>query len=93
MLYHCAVGVLAEPACSEQLWGLNVVENWNATNDFMCYGRQGEPATNGREPQEVVTLPLQLPQNCLMLINTMPLERTIERKGLWVSHLAPSPSF
>ena len=29
--------------------GLNVVENcenWNATNDFICYGRQGELATN-----------------------------------------------
>jgi TnpA family transposase len=25
--------------------GLNVVENWNATNDFICYGRQGELAT------------------------------------------------
>ena len=21
--------------------GLNVVENWNATNDFICYGRWG----------------------------------------------------
>lgn len=29
--------------------GLNVVENWNATNDFICYGRQGEFATNSRE--------------------------------------------
>ena len=26
--------------------GLNVVENWNATNDFICYGRQGELATS-----------------------------------------------
>ena len=31
--------------------GLNVVENWNATNDFICYGRQGELATNSREQQ------------------------------------------
>jgi TnpA family transposase len=42
--------------------GLNVVENWNATNDFICYGRQGELATNSREQQEVVTLSLQLLQ-------------------------------
>jgi TnpA family transposase len=63
--------------------GLNVVENWNATNDFICYGRQGELATNSREQQEVVTLSLQLLQNCLMLINTILVERTIEEEGLW----------
>jgi TnpA family transposase len=63
--------------------GLNVVENWNATNDFICYGRQGELATNSREQQEIVTLSLQLLQNCLMLINTLLLEHTIEREGLW----------
>ncbi len=63
--------------------GLNVVENWNATNDFICYGRQGELATNSREQQEVVTLSLQLLQNCLMLINTLLLEQTIEREGMW----------
>jgi hypothetical protein len=34
---------------------------WNATDDFICYGRQGELATNSREQQEVVTLSLQLP--------------------------------
>jgi hypothetical protein len=63
--------------------GLNVVENWNATNDFLCYDRQGELATNSREQQEIVTLSLQLLQNCLMLINTVLVERTIEREGLW----------
>ena len=63
--------------------GLNVVENWNATNDFICFGRQGELATNSQEQQEIVTLSLQLLQNCLMLINTILVERTIEREGLW----------
>ena len=29
------------------------------------------------------TLSLQLLQNCLMLINTLLVERTIEREGLW----------
>src|SRR6267378_3809473 len=47
--------------------GLNVVERWNAANDFLCYGRQGIWATNSREQQEVTTLALQLLQNCLML--------------------------
>jgi hypothetical protein len=63
--------------------GLNVVENSNATNDFICYGRQGELATNSREQQEIVTFSLQLLQNCLMLINTILVEQTIEREGLW----------
>src|SRR6266850_2476741 len=63
--------------------GLNVVENWNATNDCICYGRQGELATNSREQQEIVTLSLQLLQNCLMFINTLLLEQTIERDGFW----------
>ena len=51
--------------------GLQVVENWNSTNEFICYGRQGEMATNSREQQETTTLSLQLLQNCLMLINTI----------------------
>jgi TnpA family transposase len=57
--------------------GLNVVERWNATNDFLCYGRQGLFATNSRVQQEISTLCLQLLQNCLMLINTLLVERTI----------------
>ena len=58
---------------------MTVVENWNAKNDFICYGRQGELATNSRDQQEVVTFSLQLLQNCLMLINTLLVERTVER--------------
>ena len=41
---------------------------------------RGELATNSREQQEIVTLSLQLLQNCMMLINTILLERTIERE-------------
>jgi TnpA family transposase len=62
--------------------GLNVVERWNATNDFLCYGRQGLFATNSRAQQEISTLCLQLLQNCLMLINTLLVERTIEAHHL-----------
>jgi hypothetical protein len=40
-------------------------------------------ATNSREQQEIVTLSLQLLQNCLMLVNTILDERTIEQEGLW----------
>jgi hypothetical protein len=38
---------------------------------------------NSREQQEIVTLSLQLLQNCLMLINTILVEQTIEREGVW----------
>jgi TnpA family transposase len=62
--------------------GLNVVERWNATNDFLCYGRQGLFATNSRAQQAISTLCLQLLQNCLMLINTLLVERTIEAHHL-----------
>lgn len=62
--------------------GLNVVERWNAANDFLCYGRQGLFATNSREHQEIIMLCLQLLQNCLMLINTLLLEQTLTQPGL-----------
>ncbi len=62
--------------------GLNVVERWNAANDFLCYGRQGIFATNSREQQETTTLCLQLLQNCLMLINTLLVEGSITQHQL-----------
>ncbi len=62
--------------------GLNVVERWNGANEFICYGRQGVLATNSREQQEIATLSLQLLQNCLMLINTILVEQTIEKQQL-----------
>lgn len=62
--------------------GLNVVERWNAANDFLCYGRQGILATNSRAQQEISTLCLQLLQNCLMLINTLLVQRTIAQHQL-----------
>jgi TnpA family transposase len=62
--------------------GLNVVERWNAANDFLCYGRQGVFATNSRAQQEITTLCLHLLQNCLMLINTILVEQTIAQHHL-----------
>ena len=61
---------------------MNVVERWNGVNDFIRYGRQGVFATNSREHQEISTLALQLLQNCLMLINTILVERTIEKEQM-----------
>src|SRR5438876_76708 len=62
--------------------GLNTVERWNAVNDFLCYGRQGLFATNSRDQQEISTLCLQLLQNCLMLINTLLVERSLTQYQL-----------
>jgi TnpA family transposase len=66
--------------------GLNVVERWNGANDFICYGRQGIFATNNYASQEITTLSLQLLQNCLMLINTILLQQTID-KHQWLDRL------
>jgi len=62
--------------------GLNVVERWNGANDFICYGQQGIFASNSREQQEISSFCLQLLQNCLMLINTILVEQTIEQHRL-----------
>jgi TnpA family transposase len=67
---------------SEVQEGLNVVERWNATNDFLCYGRQGVFATNSREQQEISTLCLQLLQNSLMLMNTLLVEQIMAQHQL-----------
>jgi TnpA family transposase len=40
--------------------GLNVVENWNSANSFICYGKSGEIATNHRAEQEIALLSLHL---------------------------------
>jgi TnpA family transposase len=63
--------------------GLNVVERWNGVNDFIRYGRQGVFATNSHEHQEISTFALQLLQNCLMLINTILVEKTIEKEKMF----------
>ena len=62
--------------------GLNVVENWNATNDFICYGRPRRVSDEQPRAARGSHLSLQLLQNCLMLIDTILVERAIERNGL-----------
>ncbi len=63
--------------------GLNVVENWNGANDFIFYGRGGKFETNNPEEMEISMLCLHLLQNCLILINTILLEQTIEQQSLY----------
>lgn len=61
---------------------LNVIENWNGTNDFIFYARRGRLMTNDQQDMEVSVLSLHLLQNCLILINTLLLERTIEQRNM-----------
>lgn len=62
--------------------GLNVVECWNGATEFVCYGSHGELATNNREDQEITVLSLQLLQNCMMLINTILIQRVLQDDAL-----------
>jgi len=62
--------------------GLNVIENWNGTNDFIFYGRRGRFETNNPHEMEISMLSLHLLQNCLILINTLLLEKTIEERNM-----------
>jgi TnpA family transposase len=48
--------------------GLNVVENWNAANGFLHYGKGGEFASNRLDDQEISMLALHLLQICLVYI-------------------------
>ncbi len=57
---------------------LNVVENFNGATEFVSYGSHGELATNNREDQEIRILSLQLLQNCMMLINTLLIQRVLQ---------------
>ncbi|TDE84646.1 Tn3 family transposase [Deinococcus sp. S9] len=68
--------------------GLNVVENWNATTDFVFYGKGGEISTNRLEDQEVSMLCLHLVQNCLVYVNTLMLQRVLEDEQ-WRERMTP----
>ena len=62
--------------------GLNVVENWNGTVDFVHFGRRSEFQTNDPELQELSMLCLHLLQNAIVLSNTLMLERVLQEDGL-----------
>jgi TnpA family transposase len=57
--------------------GLNIVENWNSSNTFICYGRKSKIQTNDPEMQELTVLCLHLLQNALILVNTIMVERIL----------------
>jgi TnpA family transposase len=57
--------------------GLNVIESWNAANDFILYGKGGEFATNRLEDAEVSMLCLHLLQVSLVFVNTLMVQRVL----------------
>jgi TnpA family transposase len=65
--------------------GLNVIELWNDVNDFILFGKGGEFATNRKESQELTMLSLHLLQNCLVYINTLMIQETLQEPALMKS--------
>ncbi|TCO55696.1 Tn3 transposase DDE domain-containing protein [Actinocrispum wychmicini] len=57
--------------------GLQVVENWNSANDVVFYGKDGKLTGPDRENVEVSMLALHLLQSCLVLVNTLLLQRVL----------------
>lgn len=68
--------------------GLNVVETWNSTNDFVFFGKGGEIATNRLEDQEIAVLSLHLLQNCLVYVNTRMLQSVLA-EPTWAVRMTP----
>ena len=66
--------------------GLNVVETWNGTNDFIFFGEGGELTTNRQEDQEMGLLCLHLLQSSLVFINTLMIQRIFQEPG-WVERM------
>jgi TnpA family transposase len=63
--------------------GLNVVESWNATNDYIFYGRVGKLCTNREEDQEISLLSLHLLQASLVYINTIMIQEVLGKQQLF----------
>ena len=71
----------SEPVRREIHEGLNVVENWNGTNNFIFYGKGGEVATNRLEDQELSVLSLHLLQLSLVYVNTLMIQRILKEQA------------
>jgi TnpA family transposase len=68
--------------------GLNVIENWNGTNNFILYGKGGEIASNDLENQEITMLALHLLQISLVYINTLMIQRILGEPN-WTQRMTP----
>ena len=66
--------------------GLNVIENWNGTNNFILYGKGGEIASDDLENQEITMLALHILQISLVYINTLMIQRILGEPDLDAAH-------
>ncbi len=57
--------------------GLQVIETWNSTNDFILYGKGGEFASNKLEDQELLMLSLHLLQVSIVYVNTLMIQQVL----------------
>jgi len=74
---------LTDPRLRQEMQeGLNVVENWNGTTDFVHFGRKTEVHTNDPERMEQSILCLHLLMNAIVLVNTIMLQQVLEEKAL-----------
>ena len=55
--------------------GLNLVEQWNGTTDFVFFARRGELSSNRCEDHEISMLALHLIRNCMIYINTLMIQK------------------
>jgi TnpA family transposase len=58
--------------------GLNVIENWNSANNYLFFGKGREFTSNRPDDQEESMLSLHLLQSCLVLVNTLMIQRVLE---------------
>ena len=69
--------------------GLQVIENWNATNDFIFFGNGREFATNRQEDMESSMLCLHLVQLSMVYINTLMIQEVLAEPA-WMSRMTPA---
>lgn len=80
---------LTQPSLRQEIHdGLNIIENWNSANSFICYGHKSEIQTNDPEMQELTILCLHLLQNALILVNTLTVERVLYEDG-FINRMEP----
>ncbi len=78
----------SEPLRREIHDGLNVVETWNGTNNFIFFGKGGDIASNRLDDQEVVALALHLLQICLVYMNTLLIQDVLAEPA-WGARMQP----